>query len=180
MNTDFLPASGDLKNYFFITLLLQRLFIQIYSRLLKLEPYWSYDRLTKWRMLYGNINSLRLLKLFFLSLVCPSYSLGQIAIRQRNITKRSSKTKIIATYFIYTFLFYMWVFLLLLRVKYEYVNNIGWALFIGFVVLAGRLRMDMRRNYKINGNVFEDVALMVFYPLTVVQMIEQVSDRFNL
>ena len=74
----------------------------------------------------------------------------------------------------------MWVFLLLLRVKYEYVNNIGWALFIGFVVLAGRLRMDMRRNYKINGNVFEDVALMVFYPLTVVQMIEQVSDRLNL
>ena len=146
----------------------------IYFRLLKLEPYWSYDRLKKWRMLYGNINSLRLLKLFFLSLICPSYSLGQIAIRQRNITKISSKTKIIATYFIYTFLFYMWVFLLLLRFKYEYVNNIGWALFIGFVVLAGRLRMNVRRCYDINGNAFEDVALMVFYPLTVVQMIEQV------
>ena len=144
------------------------------SRLLKQEPYWSYDRLIKWKMLYGNINSLRLLKVFLSALICPSYWLGKIAIKHKNLQNRG---KIITTYFLYTFLFYMWLLLLLLRIKYEYVNNIGWALFIGFIVLAGRLRTNLRRYYEINGNVLEDVALMVIYPLTVIQMLEQVRTR---
>lgn len=129
----------------------------------------------KWKMLYGNINSFRLLKLFFLVLICPSYWLGQISIKHWNREHQAQKrSKIITTCFFYTFPFYMWILLLLLRVKYEYVNNIGWALFIGFVVLAGRLRTKVRQHYEINGNSFEDVALMVIYPLTIVQMLEQV------
>ena len=135
----------------------------------------NYDDRRRWVMLYGNINSLGLLKLFFLALICPGYWLGQISINWNPVQQvQRNRVEIIAKYFLYTFLFYMWILLLLLRFKYEYVNNIGWALFIGFVVLAGRLRTKVRQHYEINGNSFEDVALMVIYPLTIVQMLEQV------
>ena len=127
-------------------------------------------------MLYGNINSLRILKVFLLAFICPSYLLGQMAVKHKNIGNRA---KIISTYCLYTILFFLWIFLLLLRIKYEYANNIGWAFFIGFVVASGRLRTSLRRAYNINGNAIEDVAIMVIYPLTVVQMHEQVGRDNN-
>ncbi|XP_066935944.1 trimethylamine transporter-like [Clytia hemisphaerica] len=147
-------------------------------RLLKLEPYWRYDTVKHWRMLYGNIKSGRLLKDVLIATLAPWYYLGQIAIREGKKTKEADQhPNKFFKYFQFVLPFYLWIFLLFLHIGFNYVNYIGWTFFIGFVILASRLRTGLRHRHGIQGNVIEDIAILVIYPFTVVQMNEQIAVR---
>ena len=123
-------------------------------------------------MIYGNINSLQLLKNVLIASIAPWYFLGKIANNEGKIT---SHTKRIFKYVQYALPFYLCIVLLFLRLRFLYVNNLGWAFFIGFVTMASRLRTKLRHRDEIQGNVIEDVVICVIYPLTVVQMYQQVG-----
>ena len=108
-----------------------------------------------------------------ISTIAPWIFLGQIAAKEKQYL---SKTKRLFTYAQFAVPFYLWTLCLFLRIKYKYIDNIGWAIFIGFVVLASRLRTRLRRKHIIVGNIIEDAALVAIFPITVVQMHEQVSN----
>ena len=143
-------------------------------RLLKLEPNWSYELLEKWSMFYGNVNSLDLLKKCLLAVVIPWYFLASTFIKEKQENRKLHK---LFTRVRFAAPFYVWIGLLLLRVRFTNVDHIAWAVFIFFLVQGSMLRRRIRRRLNIEGNVFEDTALMVIYPLTCVQMYEQLHPQ---
>ncbi|XP_066913001.1 glycine betaine transporter OpuD-like isoform X1 [Clytia hemisphaerica] len=166
-------------------------------RLLKMEPYWFYNEIAHWEMIYGHIDDIQILKKVLLAIVAPWYYLGQMAIKlslnhhgdkngnhvgeghppvsaQTTGSPPLSNQKRFFAYFKFAFPFYLWIVLLLLQIRYQNINSVGWAVFVGFLVLSSRIRTALRRQYRIQGNVFEDIAIMAIFPLTVVQMYRQV------
>eukprot|EP00111_Clytia_hemisphaerica_P019325 TCONS_00057053-protein len=139
-------------------------------RLLKLEPNWSYDKLNHWAMIYGNINSIQRLKNVSIATIAPWYFLGNIANNERRMKSRAKR---VFKYVKYAIPFYLCIILLFLRLRFLYINNLGWAFFIGFVTMTSQLRTKLRHRDGIQGNVIEDIVICVIYPLTVIQIHEQ-------
>jgi len=139
-------------------------------RLLKHEPNWHYELLPKWSMFYGKVNSLDLLKKNLLAVVIPWYFLACTFIKEKGERRTLHK---VFTRARFAMPFYLWLLLLFLRIEFRNMDHVGWALFVFFLVQGSMLRRRIRLRLKIEGNVFEDTALMVLYPLTCVQMYEQ-------
>lgn len=145
-------------------------------RLLKLEPNWSYELLEKWSMFYGNVNSLDLLKKCLLAVVIPWYFLASTFIKEKQENRKLHKH---FTHVRFALPFYLWIGLLFLRIEFTNVDHVAWAFFVFFLVQGSTLRRRIRRRLNIEGNVFEDTALMVIYPLTSVQMYEQLHPQIT-
>ena len=103
---------------------------------------WQYGLQTQWKMLYGNINSLKLVWNVLLALPCPWYFLGKIVIRNKNIRRNSKK---IFTYLKFAIPFYLWIASVLTKIKFNNIDNIGWGFLTGLIIYASLLRSDVRR-----------------------------------
>ena len=144
-------------------------------RLLKHEPNWAYEKLKKWETFYGKF-SWDLIKKYALAVVIPWYFLEWTFAEERN--KRSVMRRAF-TCIRFAVPFYLWIILLLLRTAFTNVDHVAWAVFVLFLVQGSMLRRRIRRRLDIEGNAFEDVALMVVYPITCVQMYEQLHIEKN-
>jgi PLAC8 family. len=145
-------------------------------RLLKLEPNWSYELLVKWSIFYGNVNSLDLLKKCLLAVVFPWYFLACTFIKEKQETRKLHQ---IFTRIRFALPFYLWIGLLFLRISFNNLDHIAWAVFVFFLVQGSTLRRRIRRRLNIEGNLFEDTALMMIYPLTCIQMYEQLHPQIT-
>ncbi|KAK3749903.1 hypothetical protein QZH41_005813 [Actinostola sp. cb2023] len=69
--------------------------------------------------------------------------------------------------------FYGWILLEILQIVDGALAYVGWAVLFGFIAYGTGVRAHIREQYKIVGNLAEDMfAMMLVYPLAAVQMDE--------
>lgn len=124
----------------------------------------------EWHMYYGNINKVSLWKDTLIALLCPWLIMGDIRFNLNEDKKWQYK---IWAYFSFGLLFYLWIILLIVGAFVDNLDKFGWISLLGFFVYSAYYRQILRRRRHIAGNIIEDVIVMVIYPLTILQMHEE-------
>ena len=108
-----------------------------------------------------------------ISVCCPWYLLAKTRMKINGKTS----TKYFVIYSVSTAIpFYLWIILMLCEIGVDGIQYVGWAVLMGFFVISCGLRGDVRAKYDIEGDMVEDFfAMMLVYPLALMQMHEQVE-----
>lgn len=116
-----------------------------------------------------DINTWERFKMVFISIFCPWYYMGKAA---GKLNRRNPAIYMV----LFALVFYLWIILMICEVKVDGISYVAWTSFLFFIVYCAGVRISVRENYKIDGNMVEDFfAVLILYPLAAVQMWHQVK-----
>jgi len=126
----------------------------------------------RWYCSMWDWNNLRRCAKIGVSILCPWYYLSDIRMKLDN---KSSILYQVFVSLMYALPFYLWIILLICEIEVDKISYVGWALLMFFFTFGGGMRGEIRVKYDIEGDMVEDFfAMMLVYPITIMQMHEQV------
>ena len=110
-------------------------------------------------------NNCRIFVKFVMTCFIPWYFLGYAT---KKLSKRSSVHTIVIALFHYSA-----IILMILELIVPNLFYVGLTVYLGFVVYCTSIRLEIRQQFKINGNIVEDfLASLLMYPCVAVQLFE--------
>ena len=128
----------------------------------------------KWQFSIWSLNSKQKFLKCFVSIFLPWFYLAQAKIKLEN-KDISLKNQVIFS-IPFALPFYLWIVLMAMEIKVEGINYVAWAILVFFFVFGGSFRGEVRKKYKIEGDVFEDIfSFVLIYPIAIMQVHEEVQ-----
>ena len=125
----------------------------------------------RWEYSMWDLNNERRITKALVSVVAPWYYLAKIRMILDDKTKMLYQ---ILYSVLFGLPFYLWIILMICEVKVDAISYVGWAILLFFFAIGAGARGDIRKRYKLDGDMVEDFfALMLVYPLAIQAMHEQ-------
>ena len=127
----------------------------------------------RWEYSMWDLNNMRRIKKAAISVIAPWYYLAKIRMM---LDDKTSMLYQILYSVLFGLPFYLWILLMICEVKVEAISYVGWAILLFFFTMGAGARGDIRKRYKLDGDMVEDFfALMLVYPLAIQAMDEQMK-----